>query len=722
MALRTRLPMLPANAEPLSQDLAVVREDSELVFWNASGPIYTCNQQDRLGLRVAAAMFSNLNLASAESLAPAIGVHRSTVFRSRQKFQAEGSEGLEHRGTGPRGAHKLSGKVRRHAQCRLNAGLSIRATAKEVRVSEGAIRYALRKGTLHLAEPETVSAADELKGPRERTAEDESSPGGVAVKRNGERALARLGLLAEAEPRFVAAEGVAGAGVLLALPALLQQGLVEVGRGVYGALANGFFGLRSVLLMLAFMVLLRIKTPEQLSGHAPGELGMLLGLDRAPEVKTLRRKLKEIGSRKLASTFAQQLATRWAEENPEALGFLYVDGHVRPYHGKAHTLPKAFVPRRRLAMPATTDYWANDEKNEPLFFITAAANDGLLAILEGSVLPEVRSLVGEERRVTMVFDREGWSPQRFAAWHAKRFDVLTYRKGSYDAWSEQCFFKVSGEYDGKRVTYMLGQRSVKLGDGFWMREVRKLCEDGHQLSVMTTRQDLELLEVANRMFARWRQENFFRYMRHEFGLDHLASYAIEPGDPDRQVPNPQHKEVKRKLKQSRTRLAKLEQTYGTLATNDTEDSTQSEELEGLRVSIDDMRQQCHDVEEELKKIPQRVAIKNLLEKGKVVRLERERKVLIDTVKLLAYRAETSLTQLLGPFFARQEDESRKFLKAAFQLPGDLIPDEEDGTLTVRLHGMANWRSNRALTELCTVLNELEVLYPGTDLRLLFRAL
>ena len=94
--------------------------------------------------------------------------------------------------------------------------------------------------------------------------------------------------MAEAPPRFEAAETVAGAGVLLALPALLQQGLLDVTEGLYGRLNNGFFGLRSVLLTLAFMALLRITSPEQLKAHAPGELGLLLGLDRAPEVKTVR--------------------------------------------------------------------------------------------------------------------------------------------------------------------------------------------------------------------------------------------------------------------------------------------------------------------------------------------------------------------------------------------------------------------------------------------------
>lgn len=722
MTLRTQLPLLPQNAEILSPDLAVVTENGELVFLNASGPIYTCREDDGFAVRLAAGMFRDLNLASADSLAAALRVHRSTVFRNRRKLQEGGVQRLEHQGTGPRGPHKLTGETRTQAQRLLDKGHSIRVTAEQMRVSEGAIRYALRKGWLRRADCDSSRGEQDtnpLKGPRARTDEDQQSLAGVAVKRNGDRALARLGLLGEAEPEFVAAEGVAGAGVLLALPALLHEGFLEVGKQVYGALRQGFFGLRSVLLTLAFMALLRIKTSEQLSSHAPGELGLLLGLDRAPEVKTLRRKLAEIGDRQLASTFAEELTKRWTQEEPDTLGFLYIDGHVRPYHGKAHTLPKAFVPQRRLAMPATTDYWVNDENNEPLFFITALANEGLLAMLEEAVLPQIRSLIGEQRRVTIVFDREGWSPQRFKRWSENDFDVLTYRWGSYKPWPEDCFFEVSGEHDGKPVTYMLAERWVEVTEGFSMREVRRLCESGHQTSVMTTRTDLEILDVANRMFARSCQENFFRYMRHDFGLDSLATYAVEPADPERTVPNPERKKVKKKLQDLRARLAERERTYGEQAVAAAEGAPPSEELQELLPRIQELREQCQEVAAELKTHPMRVPIKMLLEEKEIVRLERERKVLTDTIKLVAYRAETSLTQLISPLFSRLEDEGRKFLKTAFQLPGDLIPDERERTLTVRLHGMANWRSNRTLADLCAVLNESQVTYPGTDLRLVF---
>ncbi|MCL0098933.1 hypothetical protein M1O16_03695, partial [Dehalococcoidia bacterium] len=83
---------------------------------------------------------------------------------------------------------------------------------------------------------------------------------------------------------------------------------------------------------------------------------------------------------------------------------------------------------------------------------------------------------------------------------------------------------MESEIDGQMVRYLLAERSVLVQKGFWMREIRRLCVNGHQTSLLTSRQDLAEVELAYRMFSRWRQENFFRYMRHHFALDALANY------------------------------------------------------------------------------------------------------------------------------------------------------------------------------------------------------
>jgi hypothetical protein len=522
----------------------MVREGERLVLFNASGPIYQCKEGDGVAVRLGAVLAIDLGLAGATVLADALKLSRSTLHRVRTTYAAGGVEALREKKRGPKGPHKLTPAALGRAQRVLDSGRSRRAAAERVGVSEFAIRHAIKRGLLtpgksKRAEKAAADSAAVLTGPRDRASVDQACAVGVATKRELDRTLACTGKLVEAEPEFEAVEGVAGAGVLLALPALLHEGLCEVGGEVYGKLRNGFFGLRSVLLTLAFMALLRIKTAEQLTEHAPGELGILLGLDRAPEVKTLRRKLRELGQRQLADTFRRRLTERWAKAAPRELALLYVDGHVHPYHGRKHVLPKHHVQQRGRPMPGTKDFHVNDRRVDPLFFVTAEATESLLATLDTSLLPEVRRLVGSRRRVTIAFDREGWSPELFAKWKKQSFDVLTYRKGEQSRWQKRFFTTVKGEVGGETVEYCLAEREVKLTNGLKVREIRRLTDDGHQTAVITTNEKLPLLAVAQRMFSRWRQENFFRYMRHEFALDHLCTHKVEPADPKRLVPHPE---------------------------------------------------------------------------------------------------------------------------------------------------------------------------------------
>ncbi|MBI5491274.1 MAG: hypothetical protein HY905_28345 [Deltaproteobacteria bacterium] len=239
-----------------------------------------------------------------------------------------------------------------------------------------------------------------------------------------DRLFAYLGLLDDAAPLFRAGTHVPRAGVLLPMPALIASGVLARARHVYGGIGPAFYGLRTSLVALLLMALWRIKRPEKIKECSPADLGRVLGLDRAPEVKTLRRKLRRLAAVGRAAPFGRALAERRVAARGAAIGFLYVDGHVRVYHGK-HTLPKAHVAQTRICMPATTDYWVNDVAGEPLFMLTAEANAGMVRMLP-PVFAEIRRPVGE-RRVTVAFDHGGWSPKLFQRMIAEGFDVLTYR-------------------------------------------------------------------------------------------------------------------------------------------------------------------------------------------------------------------------------------------------------------------------------------------------------
>ena len=719
MPTQMRLPVQPARAEAINAVLAIVREGDEVAYFASGVPVFVHAKDDAAGQRLAAVQMMELGLARQDELSAALEVNRTTLYRQSRKVKAEGVLGVVEGKRGPRGPHRFNAEKRAQAQGLLAQGLSMRQTAKRVGVDEATVRLAVRTGELQRGK--TVARP----GPSERSQRAARAAGGVAVQRHSERALARMGQLQEAAPQFVAAEAVRYGGALLALPAMLALGLLEAGGEAYGSLKNGFYGLRATLLVLTFMALLRLRTPEQLQGHPPGELGVLLGLDRAPEVKTLRRKLWELTARQQAARFSRALTQRWVSENAEQVGLLYVDGHVRPYHGSAHKLPKAWVARRRLCMPATTDIWVNQQDAQPLFVVSAAANDKLLAMLRQEILPQVRALVGE-RRVTLAFDREGWSPKFFQEVFAQGFDVLTYRKGAYAHWPKRVFRTVEALIDGRPVSYQLAERSLRVLPGFRMREVRRLCDNGHQTSIVTTRTDWPIEVVAYRMFERWTRGDFFRYMRQHFALDALVNYQVEPADPERTIPNPERKALAKALRASRAALKELEQAYGQQARANPE--AQRPTMRGFKIAqaklgrqLREAEAKCEQLQARFAQLPKRVPLKAVLDEAQIVRLAPEAKHLTDTIKMLAFRAETALVRCLTLNGVRTEDDGRALVREMLLSSADIVPQPQEQRLLVRVHSLANPRHNKALAKLCETLNTLELRYPGTDLTLVYEA-
>ncbi len=105
--------------------------------------------------------------------------------------------------------------------------------------------------------------------------------------------------------------------------------------------------------------------------------------------------------------------------------------------------------------------------------------------------------------------------------------------------AEQRFVRREARVDGRRVAYLLHDQPVRFLKGtFRLRQVTRLTETGHQTAIVTSRWDLRAIMVAYRMFERWRQENFFKYMREEFLIDTLTDDEVEPDDPHRLVANP----------------------------------------------------------------------------------------------------------------------------------------------------------------------------------------
>jgi transposase len=714
---------------------------------------------DRMAEAYAAVSLVEQGWASQVEVARAFGWTTRTIRRLQHRFEGGGLAALGRQGGYPAGRPRLRTSRMRLVHRLKSEGLSNRAIAGRIGVTEKAVRKTLRRLGFEERRPEepllplapacadpNMSASASV--PPEQAAPDAPGPDAGAAPaatppadpnlsgpaddeplpvtsdrdpadRGGDRLLAYLGLLDDAAPLFRDGTRVPRAGVLLALPALLATGVLACAREVYGSIGPAFYGLRTSVLALLLLALLRIKRPEALKEHSPADLGRLLGLDRAPEVKTLRRKLARLAAMGGAAAFGRALARRRVADRGAALGLLYVDGHVRVYHGR-HAIPKAHVARMRLAAPATTDYWVHDTGGEPLFVVTAEANAGLVRMLPG-LLDEIRALIGE-RRATVVFDRGGWSPKLFLEILARGFDLLTYRKGSFPPVLRRFFRKHRAEIDGRIVRYVLADRGIRLLRGrLRLRQVTRLSDNGHQTPVVTSRRDLGAAEVAHRMFERWRQENFFKYLREEYALDALAEHAVEKDDPRRDVPNPRWNALAAEIRRARSEVDALSSRYGLDAFRNPEQIRRT--MRGFKIAharkaraLQGALGRLDALEARRKRVPPRVPVRDVVQ-GPVVKLAPERQHLTNVLKMVAYQAESELLRAIRPHYRRADQEGRTLVQSALASAGDI---EATGTeLRVTIAPLSSAHRTKAVAALCEDLNRSPVRFPGSALRLRF---
>ena len=482
------------------------------------------------------------------------------------------------------------------------------------------------------------------------------------------RVAASIGHLQNIGPKFSPVLDVPFGGVMLALPALLASGLLsEVEK--YFQLPKGYYGLESIFLLLAFMALSRIKTIEDLRYYAPGEWGKLLGLDRIPEAKTLRNKLKILSEDGQPEAWGAELCTRWIQTEECDASIFYIDGHVRVYHGSQTALPKHYVAREKLCLRATVDYWVNAINGDPFFFINKAVDPGLLQVLENDIVPRLEKDIPMQpqakqldtkpywHRFTLIFDREGYSPNFMKRMKEKHIACITYNKHPQDEWPEEefriCHVK---NIFGNIVESKLAERGIQLSNKLWVREVRKLSMKRNQVSILSTDYCSDLQAIASDMAERWTQENFFKYMRQHYNLDRLVEYSLESIPDTVKVVNPEYRCLDGKVRSLAAKCSRLLTEFGALQLKQDIEPIQVEKYQlekaVLQEEIQSMQLELETLKQQRKAVARHILINELPEEERFRQLASSSKHFVDTIKMIAYRAETSMVNPSSALFIK----------------------------------------------------------------------
>jgi hypothetical protein len=346
-----------------------------------------------------------------------------------------------------------------------------------------------------------------------------------------------------------------------------------------------------------------------------------------------------------------------------------------------------------------------------------------------ALLPDLRQIAGDGRRVTVCFDRGGWSPALFADINGAGFDLLTYRKGPAPDLPASAFTKLSCADDrGREHEYDLTDTTVTLditegprkGQSVSLRQVTRRVParrgQTRQVHTLTSRTDLPAGQVCWRMSSRWREENYFRYARTHFALDALDSYAATPDDrtglsrtPRRRPPPPAPEPPGVITTAEAARHAGLLKLRSPAPGHPVIIANQA--LNTINAPVEAAWRELDEAEDAAAAVPARIRLGDLA--PDMVRLDVETKQITHAIRMAAYNSEITLARALHGRYARAGDEACALLREALTISGDIQPSP--GQLLVRLDPLTAPRRTHALAALCQQLSTARARYPGTDL-------
>ena len=225
------------------------------------------------------------------------------------------------------------------------------------------------------------------------------------------------------------------------------------------------------------------------------------------------------------------------------------------------------------------------------------------------------------------------------------------------------------------------------------------------------------------MFARWCQENFFKYMMQNFGIDFLISYFKENIDDTAKLINPQWRTLDKKVRSDNTKLQKVQAKFGKITLEDeiSENKVKAyqEKKSQLQEDIIIFQEELNELKVQRIQIQKRIKFSDLGQDEKFKAVYNQRKHFIDTIKLIIYRAETSLANTIKKFMAKPA-EARSLLRQIFSSDADFYIDRDKHTIEVTIHHLSTKRENVALQKICKELNQTETVFPDTNLTLVLK--
>ena len=634
----------------------------------------------------------------------AFDVNRDTARRYVTNVERYGLPGLFMTKTGPQGPHKITAKGHRFIVERLHGGEGVAAVLKAVKeefdleLSRKSIER-IRHSLSEQKQDEVAAPCLDLPIVEEESVEEDA----LDILLGTREALAADDILEAGPPRK------APAGLFFLWPFLHLLRFKEMVEAIFSPIRARLFFVRETLLTIMMLAFLRCQSVEDYKTLEKRRLGLFWEGPRGMDLRTLRRKLTRLSLEKKSLSLLSHLARRYQEIGLVQCGVLYFDGHFIPYYGERN-VHKGFFTQRRLAVPGHSQFFLNDSSGRPIFFWLKPANNTLHTMIP-EIIGEIRELTRQES-FTIIFDRGGFSKKLFERLDEEGIKFITYLRGAKECVDAAAFHRCFVEYRRRREEADLAELGyIGIRPQHYRLVVRKKGEK--QTFILTNDYERPMEEIASLMFNRWSQENFFKYMVREYHLDSLLSYLAEESLETVMVKNPARKENRRAKKELEKELGQLEH----FLTEKLAVSRRRAPSERMRTKIEKAKKRVAEIKDSLKRLdaqfrqmPQKIPASQISDDRAREILCQEKKMLVDSLKLLAYNAEEWLLDLLAKEYNDFRD-FRRVLLLIMKQPGT-IQRIDDDFLLIQLDSLHNPRYQRAARHLCEQLNRMEVPAPS----------
>src|SRR5258707_7541668 len=440
----------------------------------------------------------------------------------------------------------------------------------------------------------------------------------------------------------------------------------------------------------------------------PAQAGILAGIGRLPDPRTLRPRLAPIARASDPLALQRQLAAAMLAADAPGLHVYYVDDHFVPYQG-AKPVAKGWNTKRRHAQPGRADTMVSDYQGRAVCF-AAGDPSGLSATLP-PVLAQLRQVLGAEAKILLGFDRGGSYPVAFRAIRDARADWVTWRRGPLAPVTAAPRRHWAARGDGKPAeVLLLADETVQIKDYGQARQITLLEDGAPVLQVLTSDTTAPAAALLAWLRCRWRIENLFKYLEDHYGIHWLCDYHADTEDDDHLTANPERTAARARLREAEAALAAAERRLaGVISAPELSAAAKNKAIPPAGKKITNATDAVTTATAALKGMPAKLPASQLTPGAQRAILRTRRRSLQMVLRLLAASAEHWLGNRLNDYL-RDPDEYRAISRNLLHLGGTITCTPR--VITVTLDPPAAPRIARALALLIEEINATPPRMPG----------